>query len=92
MIFYHGTTSALGIKDYIVPPSESGVLREPWRKKFLNCVFFTPSLLSAEGYAKKAVKKYGGTPVIYIVKPIGLVGNPVNNEYVADSAKVVRKL
>lgn len=52
-------------------------------------MFFTTSLLSAEKYAKKACKKYGGNPVVYLVKPIGQYFNRMNSEYIADNAVVV---
>lgn len=34
-------------------------------------------------------KKYGGNPVVYIVKPIGQFFNTINTEYIADKALVV---
>ena len=40
---------------------------------------------------RKLVKKYGGTPVIYIVKPIGQYFNIVNTEYIANKALIVSK-
>lgn len=68
-IFYHGTSNALGVKKIILPPIQTKNLREEWRRKYIDKVFFTTSILSAENYAKKACKKYGGNPVVYIVKP-----------------------
>lgn len=55
-------------------------------------MFFTSSLLSAENYAKKACKKYGGNPVIYIVKPIGQYFNRMDYEYIADKARVIGQI
>lgn len=64
-------------------------MREDWRKKYLDKVFFTTSLLSASTYAKKACKKYGGNPIIYMVKPIGQYFNRIDSEYIADKAVVI---
>lgn len=40
---------------------------------------------------KKACNKYGGKPVIYIVKPIGQFYNTINTEYIADKALILDK-
>ena len=90
MTFYHGTTDMFEI-DMIKPAQETNNLREEWRKKLTNKVFFTPSFLSAQKYAKKAAQKYGGNPIVYIVKPIGDVWHINTNEYVADRAKIIKK-
>ena len=87
--FYHGTSNVLNIKKIILPPIHTDILREDWRNKYLDKVFFTTSLLSAENYAKKACNKYGGDPVVYIVKPIGQCFNRIDNEYIADKALVI---
>ena len=89
--YYHGTSTALPIAERILPPSRTGNLREHWRNKDRNKVFFTVSLLSARKFAKKACEAYGGEPVIYIVKPAGQVFGTVNGEYIADSAIIVGK-
>ena len=52
-------------------------------------MFFTTSLLSAENYAKKACKKYGGDPVVYLVKPVGQYFNRIDSEYIADKAVII---
>lgn len=87
--FYHGTSDTLKIGKVLLPPVITSNQREDWRKKYLDKVFFTSSLLSAEMYAKKACRKYGGSPVVYIVRPIGQFFNTVNNEYIADKALVL---
>lgn len=87
--FYHGTSNTLKIGKVLLPPVITSNQREDRRKKYLDKVFFTSSLMSAEMYAKKACKKYGGSPVIYIVRPIGQFFNTVNNEYIADKALVL---
>lgn len=87
--FYHGTSDVLNVKKIILPPNQTKNLREEWRKKYIDKVFFTTSLLSAENYAKKASKKYSGNPIIYIVKPIGQYFNRIDCEYIADKTRVV---
>ena len=77
------------VKKIILPPNQTNNLREEWRKKYIDKVFFTTSLLSADNYAKKACKKYGGNPVVYIVKMIGQYFNRMDCEYITDKAKVV---
>lgn len=89
--FYHGTTNVFKIGSVLLPPAITNNKREEWRKKYTDKVFFTDSLLSASVYAKKACKKYGGTPIIYIVKPIGQYFSTVNTEYMADKALIVSK-
>ena len=69
--FYHGTSDAVDVGKYLLPPRETNMLREEFRRKLLDSVFLTISLRSAEMYAKKACKKYGGNPVVYIARPIG---------------------
>lgn len=91
MTFYHGTSDALDIERMILPPEITGNQREEWRKKYHDKVFFTSSLLSAEKYAKKACNKYGGSPIIYTVKPIGEYYKRIDYEYVADKALVTGK-
>ena len=89
MSFYHGTTDLFKIT-MLLPANETGNLREEWRKKLVDKVFFTDSLMSAEKFAWKAVEKYGGKPVVYEVKPNGDVWHTNTNEYVADSAQIIR--
>ena len=86
MTFYHGTSVA-GLK-VILPPIETNMLREDFRKKFMDCVFVTPSKLSAMKYARKCALKFGGQPVVYEVKPI----NPTEynvSQYICDKAIVL---
>ena len=91
-MFYHGTTNKFGIKECLLSPSETHNLREEWRKKLADKVFFTSSLMSARMYAKKACAKYGGEPIVYGVLPVGEYYNTVNNEYVADKAIVIKTI
>lgn len=91
-VFFHGTSSALPIGKWILPPVYTYNKREHWRVKYTDKVFFTNSILSAQKFAKKACDKYGGKPVIYKVKPIGQWFNTINTEYIADKALVIGKL
>lgn len=86
MTYYHGTSIA-GLK-VILPPIETRVLREDFRKKFMDCVFITPLRKSAEAYARKCAAKFGGQPVVYEVSPI----NPYEinvSQYICDKAYVI---
>ena len=87
MTYYHGT-SIVGLRE-ILPPAETGYLREDFRKKLIDCVFVTPIRKSAEMYARKCAAKFGGQPVVYEVRPV----NPseINvSQYICDKALVVR--
>ena len=89
MAFYHGTTDIFNIKKILLPPTYTNNLREDWRKKYRNMVFFTTSPLSAHRFARKACEKYGGNPIVYIVKPIGQYFNTINGEYISEKALVL---
>ena len=71
--FYHGTSSALGITTALLPPEKTERLAELGRKRNLDKVFFTRDAKSAEIYAKKAVKRFGGKPVVLLVAPTGAI-------------------
>lgn len=90
--FFHGTTDAFPIQKVLLPPSTTEIKREEWRTKYTNSVFFTDLLPSAIKYAKKACAKYGGNPVVYVVKPIGQFFNTIPGEYIADKAVVLNIL
>lgn len=92
LIFYHGTTDAFKIKKVLLPPIHTNNLREDWRKKYHNMVFFTTSLLSASKFARKACEKYGGNPVVYEVRPIGQYFNTIHGEYISEKALILRKV
>lgn len=91
-VFYHGTSEILGIKDMILPPVQTGIKREDWRAKYSDKVFFTTSLLSAEMFAKKACRKYGGNPVVFKVRPVGQFFRRMDVEYIADRAVILEKM
>lgn len=91
MTFFHGTSSALHIKKWILPPAYTKIKREHWRNKDNDKVFFTNSEFSAWKFARKACEKYGGEPVVYIVKPLGMWINTINTEYIADKALIIGK-
>jgi hypothetical protein len=85
MAYYHGT-SVSGLTE-ILPPVETNMLREDFRKKFLDCVFITPLKKSAEAYARKCATKFGGNPIVYEVEPVN--PNEINvSQYICDKAYV----
>ena len=87
MIYYHGTSIA-GL-DVILPPSETNILREDFRRKFLDYVFITPLKKSAETYARKCAAKLGGQPIVYEVTPVNV--SKINvAQYICDKAFVLR--
>lgn len=92
LTFYHGTTDVFNIKKVLLPSTYTNNLREEWRKKYHNMVFFTTSLLSASKFARKSCEKYGGNPIIYEVRPIGQYFNTINGEYISERARIVRKV
>lgn len=92
--FYHASSKDfhLRVGDEILPPSETGNLREDFRKKNLGVVFVTTSLHSAKSYSKKI-----GNPVIFEVTVraedfIGLSNPSICNEFIAFKAKIKRIL
>ena len=91
MMYFHGTSTALKIGDYILPPCETGTLREGWRMWSRDKIFITDSIKSAVGYAKKAAKKFGGAPIIYQVIPSS-ISRVRNTEFIADRAKIIHRL
>lgn len=89
MIYYHGTSTIFNIHRVILPPAITGNLREDWRKANLNQVYVTDSLLSAQKFAYKCADKYGGSPIVYKVKPIGNLWRRKDTEYLADKALIL---
>ncbi len=87
-LFYHGTSDSLSLS-VLLPPSLTGRLREDWRQKTLDKIFLTNSLKSAQMYAKKASIKFGGNPIVYIVKPKGDIWKVNKTEFVADYAEII---
>ena len=87
--FYHGTTDVFDIKKILFPPIHTQNLREDWRKKYHDVVFFTTSFLSASQYARKACEKYGGNPIVYEVRPIGQYFNTIYGEYISEKAFII---
>jgi hypothetical protein len=86
MTYYHGTSIA-GLTE-ILPPTDTAVLREDFRKKLLDCVFVTTLRKSAEAYARKCAAKLGGEPIVYEVRPIH--PHEINvSQYICDKAIVV---
>lgn len=93
-IYYHGTSSVVGIGDKLLPPNMTDVLSEKGRLKNLDKVFFTKDIGSAKIYAGRAVQRFGGTPVIYKVHPVGRIStlqdSPGTTVYFADWAYVTK--
>jgi len=89
MDYYHGTSDIFQMGTYILPAKCTNILRESWRKKDLNVVFSTTSYKSAYMYAKKAVEKYGGSPIVYRVIPLGNVYQRNGNEWCSDLAVII---
>ena len=90
--FYHGTSDSLKINKILLPPIITNCKREHWRNKYEDKVFFTTSLSTARKFAKKACDRYGGNPIIYIVRPIGQYFNTINGEYISDKAAIISTL
>ena len=91
MTYYHGTSDIFETGAYILPASRTHILREDWRKKDLDVVFSTISYKSAYMYAKKAAEKYGGSPVVYRVIPLGNVHYRGGVEYGSNIAVIIAK-
>ncbi len=91
-VFYHGTSDSLQIHKVLLPPIVTNRKREHWRKKYDDKIFFTTSLGTARKFSQKACEKYGGNPIVYIVRPIGQYFNTIEGEYIADKAVVIGTL
>ena len=88
--YYHGTSDIFNI-NIILPPIETGIIREDFRKNNKNVVYITSSLGSAQKYAQKAAILFGGKPIVYEVEPDwdSLVRR-IDFEYITYSAKILR--
>ncbi|QPI17835.1 hypothetical protein POP12_043 [Pectobacterium phage POP12] len=74
VVFYHGSCSAAGIENLLLPPSDSDVISEKGRKKNLDRVFFTTDIGLAKIYAGRASRSIGGEPVLFrVVCPVDVV-------------------
>ena len=93
-MFYHGTSTALCITTVLLPPEKSERLAEVGRKINLDKVFFTRDQRSAGIYARKAVKRFGGKPIVLEVEPTGdiveIQNTPGTTVYMSDCAKVLQ--
>lgn len=90
--YYHGTSTALNISFRIYPPDVTGVIREDIRIGNRNVIYVTPSYDLAYNFAKKAVKKFGGEPIVYKVIPNKeTLAHRINNEYTTAYADIVYK-
>lgn len=86
MIFYHGTTTNIKVNKVLLPPNETEVLREDFRKTLQDKVFVTISKPSAIKYAKKAAQQFGGEAIVYTVKPDYYSLIKKGTEYICDRA------
>ena len=88
-LFWHGTSNKIVErgKDKLLPADVSGIIREE-RNSGRCSVFMTDSLMSAQGYAMKAARKFGGIPVVYAVKPEGETVAGHNHEFTAKAADI----
>lgn len=86
---YHGTTDTFNIKDKILPPIVTGILREEWRKNYKNKIFFTQNFGQAKKYAIKAAKKYGGNPIVYSIVPMGVINYLKDGEWICDYGSII---
>lgn len=71
-VLYHGTSSP-DLSREVLPPDATQVISEKGRNKNLNKVFFTKDYKSADIYAKRAARSYGGNPRVLKVIPMGEV-------------------
>lgn len=67
-ILYHGTSSE-SISREVLPPNVTQVISEKGRNKNLDRVFFSKDYKSADIYAKRAARSYGGNPRVLKVIP-----------------------
>lgn len=73
-VFYHGSCTAAGIENLLLPPEVSNTISERGRNKNLDRVFFTEDLGLAKIYAGRAAKSIGGEPVLFrVVNPVNSV-------------------
>jgi hypothetical protein len=91
--FYHGTTTALEIGEELLPPTQTGRQTEP-RGQRRGKVFLTTDLEYAESYARRAVREWGGEPLVLEVAPTGPVkqisGRPGASAFHSTGALVKR--
>ena len=50
MKYYHGTSSSLDVKSYLLPSIDTDILREDFRSKLRDVVFVTSSVVSSIKY------------------------------------------
>lgn len=73
--FYHGSSDAVvNMKGFkLLPPNLTNVISEKGRKKNLNKVFFTTDIGYAKIYAGRTVQRFGGSPIVFRVIPMGSI-------------------
>ena len=77
--YYHGSSDSVldphGFR--LLPPNMTGKIQEKGRKKNLDRIFVTTDPKSAQIYAGRAVRRFGGKPLVVRAIPMGDV-EPVN--------------
>lgn len=90
--YYHGTSTALNINDILLPPSETGKQTEK-RIQRKGKVFLTTDLEYAQSYAQRAVKVWGGSPIVFEVIPLDNIkqisGRPGQSAFHTTKAKII---
>lgn len=91
-VYYHGSCTAAGIQNLLLPPEATDTISEKGRKKNLDQVFFTKDLGLAKIYAGRAARSIGGEPVLFrVVSPVNVTcmnSTPGASVYHADWAFV----
>ncbi|QPI13932.1 hypothetical protein MYO4S_00176 [Serratia phage 4S] len=91
-VYYHGSCTAAGIQNMLLPPDETDTISEKGRKKNLGRVFFTKDKGLAQIYAGRAARSIGGDPVLFrVVAPVNVTcmnSTPGASVYYADWAFV----
>lgn len=91
--YFHGTSSTLNIARQIKSPIETSVLRQKQRDFNHEVVYVTTSLGTAANFAVKAVRRFGGVPVIYEVEPdSSSLSHYKGTEWITKSAKIIKTL
>ena len=70
-IWYHGSSTNVLKGHRLMPPSTTGILQEAARRINMDRVFFTRDKGLARIYAGRAVRRFGGDPVVYRAIPMG---------------------
>lgn len=89
--YYHGTSTSNNIRNKILPPVESGNIREDFRTYNRDLVYLTDSFSQALKYAVKACDTFGGDPIVFECIPKYWVAERRPHEFVTPLAICRRK-